>query len=187
MKKGFTLVEILTVVFLATLIIVASYTLYLISYQSYQRNSANAELTQNARIALERISRDVRQAVEILTDLPDDPGLGTPSSELKFQDGHNILEGGQIQYVTYYLSGTDLHRKISHYTFTTSPDEWVLWSTLNEGGNSPTEYTDLDQIKAEKISQLQFWGTQVITIHLAVSNDTNTFYFETKSLGRNVQ
>lgn len=187
--QSFTLIEMLTVVFLSMVIIVAGYSLYVMSYKSYQRNSASAELTQNARIALERLSRDVRQAIEILNNLPEDPSAGTPPSEIKFQDGHNFWPpaNGKIQYITYYLSGTDLYRKMSHYAFPTNPDDWVLWSTLDDSGQPATEYTDSDQIKAQNISSLQFWGKNIITVHLEVSNDTSTYTFETKSLARNIQ
>ena len=187
-KRSFTLVEMLTVVFLASLIIIAAYSVYLISYKAYQRNSASSELTQNARIALERMSRDIRQAIEVLTALPADPESSTPPSALKFQDGHNVWPaGGQIQYIEYYLAGTDLHRKLTHYAFPANPDDWVLWSTLDGEGTSPTEYTDSDQVKAENVTSLQFWGEETITINLEVSNGTITYPFQTKVLGRNVQ
>lgn len=187
-SKAFTLVEILTVVFLGALIILAAYTAYLISYKSYQRNSQSAELTQNGRIALERITRDLRQAVELVTVLPEDPGVGTPPAEIKFQDGHDYWPTtGNIQYITYYLSGTDLYRKVSHFAFPSQPAEWVLWSTTGSEGTLPTEYIDLNQIKAQNISQLQFWGEDVIIISFKVSNGTSTYSFETKVLGRNIQ
>ena len=202
-RKGFTLLEMLTVVFLSLVIVVAGYSLYVMSYKSYQHNSASAELTQNARIALERMTRDIRQCVEILTVLPADPDSGTPVEELKFQDGHNFWPAdlpsptpsptgspttGKIQYITFYLSGTDLHRKLSHYAFGgPSDNNWVLWSTLDTDGNQPTEYTDLDQIKAEKVETLQFWGEEIITINLEVSDGTTTYPFQTKVLGRNIQ
>jgi prepilin-type N-terminal cleavage/methylation domain-containing protein len=203
-KKAFTLIEILAVIFMSAIIATAGYTIYSMSYQSYKRNMASAELTQNARIALERMTRDIRQAVEILTKLPADPDSGTPPSELKFQDGHNFWPTGvtsptpspspsgqavgKIQYVTYYLSGTDLHRKLSHFAFGGPTDNnWVLWSTIAPGGEKPTEYTDLDQIKAERVTSLQFWGEETITINLAVSDGTTTYPFQTQVLGRNIQ
>ncbi len=186
-KKAFTLIEILMAVFLGSIIITAAYSVYLISYKSYKKNSANAELTQNARIALERISRDIRQAMDIVTDLPEDPSEGAPSQELKFQDGHDYTSTGQIQYVTYSLSGTDLYRKVSHYYFPAYPDEWVFWSTTDEDENPPEESTGPDQIKAQNISSLQFWGDQTITMRIEVSDDESTFTFETKTLGRNIR
>jgi len=192
-SKSFTLIEVLTAMTIGVLIIMAAYGVYNISYKSYKKNFASAELTQNARIALERMSRDIRQTTEILTNLPEDPGAGTPPSEIKFQDGHNFWPtSGQIQYITYSLSGTDLHRKISHYTFTvpcvTAPSStWVLWSTRDGDNNLPTECADTDVTKAEKISSLQFWGVKVITINLNVSDGVSTYQFETKALGRNIQ
>jgi len=192
-SKAFTLIEVLTAMTIGILIIMAVYEVYNISYKSYKKNFASAELTQNARVALERMSRDLRQTTEILTNLPEDPGAGTPPSEIKFQDGHNFWPtSGQIQYITYYLSGTDLHRRLSHYTFTvpceTAPSiTWVLWSTRDGSNSLAPECTDSDVVKAEKISSLEFWGVKVITINLATSDETSTYHFETKTLGRNIQ
>ncbi|MFA6493090.1 MAG: prepilin-type N-terminal cleavage/methylation domain-containing protein [Patescibacteria group bacterium] len=184
--QGFTLIEILTALFLGTIIIIVSYTVFLMSYKAYQKHISAAELTQNARISMERMSRDIRQASMIITPLPIDPDAGTPPSEIEFQDGHVTT---QIQYVRYYLSGTDLHREVSHYAFVASapPEDWVTPSTSDGGGNLSTKYTDLDQIKAEKISSLQFWGNAVITIHLNVSDTKSSYTFETKVLARNAQ
>jgi len=187
-SKAFTLVEILTVVFLGTVIIMAGYSVYQMSYQSYQKNSKNAELTQNARIALERMSREIRQSLEILPPpLPENPGAGTPPSTITFQDGHVIVPtqpplptNCEIQYVTYYLSGNELHRKITFYTLT-GYDECVLWSAENA-----QEQVYRDQIKAEKISSLQFWGINTITIHLTASDNSSSFQFETKVYPRNI-
>lgn len=192
-KKGFTLVEVLTVVFLSVIIVAAGYYLYLVSFRSFSKNSASAELTQNARIALERMSRDIRQSMDIVTALPESPEEGTVPSELKFQDGHNFWPtAGSIQYITYYLQGNDLHRKVSHFAFPDAPNDWVLWSTIRgtpAHPESPTEISDPqdDVIKAQHITSVQFWGNQLVTIHLTVSDTKNTYEFETKTLGRNVQ
>lgn len=183
-RKGFTLVEILTVVFLGTLIIIAAYTVYIISYKAYKKNSASSELTQNGRIALERITRDLRQATEIVTDLPESPGEGTPGTEIMFQDGHATAV---IQYIRYYLSGTDLHREQRHYYFPSDPNTWVTSSAQDEDGNPPLYTTDSDQVKAEKISSLQFWGEETITLRLSVADSQSTYTFETKTLARNDQ
>jgi len=191
-QKSFTLIEILTVVFLSVIIVAAGYYLYSMSYQSFKKSSASAEVTQNARIALERMTRDIRQAVEIVTVLPETPD--SPVSELKFQDGHNLWPGGggKIQYITYSLSDNNLHRKISHYAFYDVQDDWVLWSTIRGSGSHhehPTEFFNPsdDVIKAEKITALHFWGENVININLTASDGPNTYHFETKVLGRNVQ
>lgn len=190
-NKGLTLIEILVALSISMVIIIAAYEIYNISYKSYKRNFAMAELSQNARIALERITRDFRQTIELVSDLPETPE-GVPSSEIKFQDGHRYITDGVIQYVTFYLSGTTLKRKVSHYTFVTpcetAPSStWVLHSTRDELGVEPGVCTDEDLPRAEKITNLQFWGTSVITINLTVSDGTNTYNYQTKAFGRNVQ
>lgn len=189
-RRAFTLIESLTVVFLSVVIVFSAYSIYLMSTKAYKKNSESAELTQNARIALERMSRDIRQSAEFVTVLPSTPTEFEPPSEIKFQDGHNLGPGllpteGKIQYITYKLVGTDLRRIISHYTFS-DPDIWVLWSAV-EGANFPTETITEDVVKAENVSLLQFWGNDLITMHLQVANNNNTYTFETKTLGRNVQ
>ncbi len=190
MKKGLTLIEILVAMAISIVIIMASYEVYNISYKSYKKNYAMAELSQNARIALERMTRDIRQTMEILTDLPTTPD--TPETEIKFQDGHTYLTNGRIQYITYYLNGTNLNRKRSHYTFTipcetADPSTWVLSSARDALEQPPAECDDEDSPRAEKITNLQFWGTSVVFINLTVSDGTNTYTYQTEALGRNVQ
>lgn len=179
-SRAFTLVEILTVVFLGTVLIMVGYTVYEMSYKSYTKNSNSSELTQNARIALERMSREIRQAQEVITPLPDNAGSSCPPLEIKFQDGHDTTP---IQYIKYYRSSSDndLYRQTSHY-YTTNPDVWVKYET------GAIEVADLPVAKAQKISALQFWGTNsTVTINLTVSNNNTNYTFETKTLGRNIQ
>jgi len=191
-NKALTLIEILVAMAISIVIIAAAYEVYNISYKSYKKNYAMAELSQNARIALERMTRDVRQTMEIMTDLPENPGAGTPPSSITFQDGHSYWTDGRIQYLTYYLSDTNLYRKTTHHTFT-SPCEtapastWVLSSARDALGQPPLFCDSEDKPRAEKITNLQFWGTSVVTIDLTVSDGTNTYTYQTKALGRNVQ
>lgn len=190
-RRAFTLIELLVGIALSASVLIATYGVYMVSTKGFRQSTASAELTQNARISMERLSREIRQNIEILTPLPSDFTVGTPPSEIKFQDGHNYWPGiGKIQYITYKLEGTDLHRIVSHYAFEAAPDDWVLYSTLGSDGVSiPDEIFEpgSDQIKAQNITEIQFWGTKTITINLAVSNDIQTYHFETKALGRNIQ
>ncbi len=194
-RKGFTLIEMMTVMFLGVLIVAASWSVYLMTSKIHKRNFESTEITQNARIALERMSRDIRQATEIVTTLPTG-STGAPSF-LKFQDGHNFIPNpnpsgpvpspspspstNKIQYIEYYLSGTDLYRKKSHFTLS-DPNVWVSWTTAGA-----TEVEDENFIKAQNITKLQFWGNNTITIYLEVSNSTSTYSFETQSYPRNIQ
>ncbi len=73
---GFTLPEILVSLSLFVLILLLVNSVYVLSQRAYNKNSDTAELTQNVRVSLDRISREIRQSTNIVTELPatrDDP------------------------------------------------------------------------------------------------------------------
>jgi len=86
---GFTLTELLVVVAVLTLITGAISTAYLLSQQAYRVGENAAELIQNGRVVSERMVREIRQAREIVTELPEEEL--DPSAEVIFQDGHLSL------------------------------------------------------------------------------------------------
>src|SRR4030042_7081060 len=103
LKRAFTLLEMVVTISLSLLLIGSLYSVYLTSYKSYRRSVNKAELNQNARIALERISRDLRQTERITTSLPPDDtdDMNPAPSAIQFQDGHDTEN---IQYIKYLLS-----------------------------------------------------------------------------------
>ncbi len=88
-QKGFTLAEIIIVITIFVLIIIVVFSAYSLSQQSYQAGERAAEVIQNGRVILERITREIRQAREIVTELPTE--RVSPPSEIKVQDGHLSL------------------------------------------------------------------------------------------------
>lgn len=96
-QKGFTLTESLVVVFIFILILGAVYSAYVLNQQAYRQGETAAELNQNGRVILERMTREIRQAREMVTVLPEER-IG-PSQEILFQDGHLALvsESGVLQ------------------------------------------------------------------------------------------
>lgn len=62
-KRGVTLVELLVAVALLSLIMVAFYTIFKGGTKAYETGETRVELIQNARIALDRISSEIRQAL----------------------------------------------------------------------------------------------------------------------------
>lgn len=177
-SKGFTLVEVLTVVFLGSIIIMTAYAVYLASYKSYKKNSESGELTQNARVALERVSREIRQTNEIISS--------SPSAEITFQDGHNTT---QVQYIDYYQSGTDLYRRVNHYYFDLTPAVWEE-STATSPSGPLRKFEGTPQIVAQKIKTIQFSrgpvNQSIVTIYIEVTDGSRTYQFETKTTGRNI-
>lgn len=185
MNKGFTLIEVIVSIAISTIVMVAVFSLYFISQKSYTAASLGAELTQNGRIIIDRISRELRQAEEIVTQLPldDDNPNDPPKNELEFQDGH---VPDPVQYIRYYKNNGELHREISHYYFPSDPNHWVKWNSLDNGGNAPLQTIDEDQIKAEYLEDLSFYGQNLIVINLKTAKNGQTYSLQTKIRGRNL-
>ena len=96
-EKGFTLAEILVVVVIFSLIVLAIYAIYLLSSRMYRQGEVAAEMNQNGRVMIERMTREIRQAKTVVTDLPETQI--NPPSEILFQDGHvpAVIESGMLQ------------------------------------------------------------------------------------------
>ncbi len=181
---GLTLIEATIAIAIAITIISAAYASFIMGEKTSRKSLQKAELSQNGRITLDRISREIRQTTEMVTLLPSDENdpLNPPPSGIKFEDGHTDI----TQYITYYKSGTDLKRKVSHYYFDSDSDNWVVYNAEDSYGNPPTETVDEDLIIAEYINQLQFYGEEVINIDLTVQKNDETIDFKTSAFGRNL-
>lgn len=110
--EGFTSIEVVIVVIIFALIITVVYSVYNLSSRAYLEGENVAEITQNGRVILERISREIRQAREIVTELPEE--RINPPAEIQFQDGHLSLvseedtaQGGSINTITLASTSSD--------------------------------------------------------------------------------
>ena len=72
-QLGLTLTELLVTITIFILITVIIYSTHILSQQSYREGEKAAEITQNGRVVLERVTREIRQAKEIVTELPQIP------------------------------------------------------------------------------------------------------------------
>lgn len=97
LNTGFTLTEVIVVIIIFTLITGVIFSAVIYSQRSYALGGNVAEIIQNGRVIIERISREIRQAKKIITPLPEEDT--NPLGEIKFQDGHlpEILEEDQTQ------------------------------------------------------------------------------------------
>jgi len=181
---GFTLLEILVSLSLFTLAIILVGSMYSLSQRSYNKGAGKGELVQNARVSLDRITRELRQSVNIVTDLPetDDDPLDPPAEEIFFQDGH---DASQITYLRYYLIGTDLERSHIVYYFPSEPDTYVTYDSVDQNGNPPQELVE-DRIIGEYFNELQFWGSSgLVHIFLALEKGQDSFNVNSSIFKRN--
>jgi len=94
-QKGFTIPELLVSVAVVGLLLAAVLLIHQGTLQTYVFNSTSTETQQNARFALDRMAREIRQASAITT-------AAATSITFTAQDGVTV--------VTYALTGTTLTR-----------------------------------------------------------------------------
>jgi len=170
-RLGFTLQEIIIAIAISILIVLTVISIFSVNQTTFRKTSLRSELTQNGRVALDIMSREIRQAREIVTVLPaDNSNPETVSHELMLEDGHIST---QIQYIRYYLSGNSLNRQTIVYYFDTDPDTYVYWNDINAFGSPDSEVID-DRVIGENFTQVDFYGEQVINIDLTLSKQNET-------------
>ncbi|MBU1036749.1 hypothetical protein KKF32_01775 [Patescibacteria group bacterium] len=184
--KGFSFIEIVIVSALAFIILFVIYDIFLISQKANRLGDEKLELIQNGRIILDRLSRELRQTPDLVTELPstkDEVGF-PPANELQFQDGHDLED---IQYLRYYLNSQLLNRQRIVYYFFDEPETYVYWDSHDEF-EDPPEFSILEEKTiAEYINNIQFYGNKVIYIDVLLNkNETNEHLF-TGVWGRNTR
>lgn len=184
-KAGFTLLEIIISLALFTIIIILVSDAYQVMQRAYNKNSNIAELTQNARVSLDRLTRELRQSSSIATALPEtdtDPE-NPPAGQIFFQNGHDT---SQITYLRYYLDGANFMRQHKAYYFEEEPSVYVAYNSLGQGGEPPLENIIDNRVVGEYFSDLKFWGANgLINISLSLNKNQNNFSLKTSIFSRN--
>ncbi|MEA3464130.1 MAG: prepilin-type N-terminal cleavage/methylation domain-containing protein [Patescibacteria group bacterium] len=184
-NKGFTMSEIIVSIALFTIAILLVGSMYILAQRSYNKGSIKGELVQNIRVCLDRISREIRQSVNIITALPEtnDDLENPPAEEIFFQDGHNI---NQITYLRYYLNDTDLMRSHIAYYFDEEPETYVTWDSVDQFGDPPEKLILTNRIVGEYFNTIQFWGADnLIHISIKLTKNQNTVNIDTSVYCRN--
>ncbi len=187
-KNGFTLAEMLVVISIFALLMIMIFSIYILSQRAYYTSDTKAEIDQNGRIALDRMSREIRQAKEIVTALPetDDDQDFPPANEIEFQNGHI---SDDINYIRYYIkNGNELWRQVKFYYFNPPGlSIHVNWKTKDEYGSGPTPEVIEDKLVAEYIETLQFYEPDAINIYAVWQKNGHYLYLNTKIFGRNLR
>jgi len=179
--KGLTLIETIVVLGVTITIILAAYAGYSAHQKAYNGSLIYVELAQNGRIALDRMSREIRQTPFVATTLP--PDQTQQATEIMFQDGHST---SKIQYITFYLDSRNLNRRLTHYYFPSEPDQWVPKDSQDEQGHFPIALVDEDNAIAENVTSLGFYGEQLIHINLTLGKLGKKLDFQTAVWSRNL-
>lgn len=190
--------------FIAVAVIMAAYSVYLVSTRSYNRGEKITDITQNGRIAMDRITREIRQTNAIVpqigpsptyTLIPFSSSSASPSNLIEFQDGHVTEPINDVQYIKYFLDGNQLRKQrlvyVCSLTDSNSPHvNKLIDCSTNPGIQYPSSkiYNE-DNVVAEKITNLKLWGEseqRLINISFDVTDGSETVNFTTKVFGRNI-
>ncbi|MFA6594441.1 MAG: hypothetical protein WCT16_04280 [Candidatus Buchananbacteria bacterium] len=185
-NSGFTLVEIVVSITIAIIIFLLITATYVISQSAYSQTDTTAELTQNGRVMLDRLVREIRQAQSISTALPvDTSNPEVLPNEIKFLDGHDI---SYKHYIRYYQDDDTLKRQIIVYYFPASTTYYVLETDtdVDEPHNPPIEATLEDKIVGEFVDDIEFWGDKLININLSLFKGGTSQVLYTAVFGRNL-
>lgn len=198
-SKGFTLTEVLVMIAIFLIVTVAIYSAHVLSQRAYRESEMMAEITQNGRVILERMTREVRQAKEIAFELPLTRTDATTTIE--FEDGHTPIPSpyGQLNsdyyYIRYYLAADshDVKRQYRVYCFDTCgtfPNvctSYHRWNATRETTPTSTHPCVLEEkIIGEYVSNLKFWGSRIINIFITLEKANKKIDLETKVFGRNL-
>ncbi len=118
--RGFTMLEALVAVTIFLIVMMAVYTVYDVGEASYNRGTRKWDVQSQARVALERISREVRMAGYASPDKLTDPVVIATNDTLSI---HADTDGTGPKYITYSRRdcsgnvGTTLFRNVSTTTF----------------------------------------------------------------------
>ena len=183
-KQGMTLIEVVIALAIGSLIFVLVTSIYLLSQNIYRSTDAKAEISQNGRVILDRIVREIRQSQRIITVLPTVAGDSAPD-EVTFQDGHDMSE---IKYLRYYMdSSHHLNRQVIAYYFAAYPDIYVnIDATEETTHNPPTQIILEDRLIGEYVDDIEFYGNRLININLYLSKNGESAIMSTAVFGRNL-
>ena len=183
--KGFTLTETLVAMAIVVLVLGTILLAYNLSQRSYRGGEATAEITQNGRVILERLTREIRQAREIATELSENEAQAI--SGLMFEDGHIVEE---YNYIRYFLELEErlIKREVLGFYFSgDSSQTLVPWDAIPPSGQTLEIKTiEQPQTIGEFVREIGFWGNKTINIRLNLEKADQEIELETSIFGRNL-
>lgn len=187
-NKAFTLTELLVTIVILVLVIGAVYGTYILNQRAYREGETAAEITQNGRVILERMTREMRQAEEIVTELPDALDSEVPEgaeSEIEFEDGHISTP---YHYIHYFKEDNKIWREVVGYYFSGDFDETLVPWDAQPPANQTLEKKTLEEAKiiGEYVTDLKLWGLRVINTFIILEKHNKRIELSTKVFGRNL-
>lgn len=181
---GFTLIELIIALAGGLLLFLGLFTMFSLGRSALTKGGDLSEINQNGRIALERMSRELRQADEITE--PFSQSFSSPSNEIQFRDGH---DPSNLFYIRYYLTDQTLHREVAYYSLTSAPTVHVYRQDINADGSPASKTVTEDESIAEYITSFALWrsNSHIINVSLGLGRTGTTTTLTTSLYDRNLQ
>ncbi len=183
-KPGFTLIELIIALLISGILVGISTATYTLFRKSLNLDQSRAEIAQNGRIIIDRLSRELRQTNDVVTVFPatiNDNSIAQPNG-IEFEDGN----ANDLSYRRYYVVNGTLKLDIKQYAFNYDPNHRVVWNAVGTGGISPTPSVVSTTDVADHVQNLIFYGDNLLQIQInTVDSFNQTFTVRTTVLGRN--
>jgi prepilin-type N-terminal cleavage/methylation domain-containing protein len=184
-KRGFSLVELLVAVAVSGILVAITISTYSLFRRSLTLDQSRAGLSQNGRITLDRLSRELRQTPDVVTTLPttSSDNSVTQPGYIEFEDGH----ANDLTYKRYYVSSGVLKVDVKQYYFSYDTVTRVKWNAIGTGGVSPVSNVISTSDIADGVSSIAFYGSNQVEVLLSMQDsDNQTLQLRTVILGRNL-
>ena len=186
--KAFTLVEVMITLSIIVLVVSCVFGISVVSQKFYAKAENRAEILQNGRIVLERLSREIRQANIIVSQLP--------LSEIEFEDGHTpspfAYLGSNYFYIRYFLDHAtkEVRRQYKAYCFEPCDvcASYVRWNDIKiiDGAQvNPLTCVLEDRVVGEFVESMSFWGSGLVNISLDLAKNNENIELGAQIAGRN--
>lgn len=180
--QAFTMVELLLAVGIGAAVLASASGLYLTGANVCRKAAAERELSRNGRAAIERITREIRQAEEIAMVISQQEEES--SSEIMLRSGQ---DENALAYVRYYLEGIDLRRQEGFYYFESDPEKTpVPWNAAGHSGENPLWEINEDEIAAENFSKIEFFGNPLVRMRFSLRKAGVEINLASAALSRNM-
>ncbi len=179
--KGYTLTELLIVLAIFALVAVAVSSFLLMAQRLPQEGRNIAEINQNGRIILKKTTRELRQAREVVTELP--IASTTATDTLEFEDGHREEP---YHYIHYFKEENEVKREVKRYYFPSNPEEFLPWTATSSKEELTATTTEGPVAIGRYVSDLKFWGGLVVDILISLEKEEKEVDYQTKVFGRNL-
>lgn len=180
-NRGFSIIEVMVAALIGVIVIEAAYLFFPLGSQLSRQGQALNEISQDARIMLNRINRDFRQTPTIVTNISEGRDNGVDIVDLL--DGFREDDDTDPHYIRYQKNSTNFELVSYHYTDPSYP-------TIVVSHNFPdaVEIIENTEIIVENINTIKIYTeNNIVKIYLKLTKRDQDIILLTGVYPRNAQ